>query len=70
MGEYRFSFGYRNRIIELHDLASFIEWNTDVDTLKIDQIKWKRVDLKLNEMKLHCGFRSLYGYTWWKNIRK
>lgn len=48
----RFAFGYKDRVIEIYSLNRFMEWTTDVDTLKIDQEKWKRVNLKLNEMKL------------------
>jgi hypothetical protein len=48
----RFAFGYKKRIIEIHKLAPFMEWTTDVDTLTIDKKKWERVDLKLNQMKL------------------
>ena len=48
----KFNFGYKERVVEIHTIAPFMQWTTDVDTTKMDESKWKRVDLKLNEMKL------------------
>ena len=48
----KFNFGYKERVVEIYTIAPFMQWTTDVDTTKMDESKWKRVDLKLNEMKL------------------
>ena len=48
----RFSFGYKQRIIEIYNLAPFMEWTTDIDTLYMDKSKWEKLDLRLNEMQL------------------
>lgn len=48
----KFNFGYKERVVEINTIAPFMQWTTDVDTTKMDESKWKRVDLKLNEMKL------------------
>ncbi len=48
----RFQFGYNNRIIEIKDLAPFIQWTTDIDTSAIDPAKWEKVNIDLNELKL------------------
>ena len=47
----RFSFGYKDRIIEIYSLVPFMEWTTDTDTLTIDKSKWEKLDLQLNEMQ-------------------
>lgn len=48
----KFSFGYKKRVIAIYNISPYIQWNTDIDTTKIDETKWKRVDLYLNEMQL------------------
>ncbi|MBF4492071.1 hypothetical protein IRZ83_05390 [Flavobacterium sp. JLP] len=48
----RFAFGYKKRVVSIYRLAPFIEWTTDIDTLHLDKTKWKKLNLKLNEMKL------------------
>lgn len=48
----KFNFGYKERVVEINTIAPFMQWTTDVDTTKMDASKWKRVDLRLNEMKL------------------
>ena len=48
----QFSFGYKKRVVGIYKLAPFMEWTTDVDTLKIDKSKWEKLDLQLNEMNL------------------
>lgn len=47
----RFSFGYKKRVVQIYDLAPFMEWTTDIDTLYIDKSKWEKLDLQLNEMQ-------------------
>ena len=47
----RFAFGYKKRIIQIYSLAPFMEWTTDVDTSHIDESKWKKIDLEINEMQ-------------------
>lgn len=39
----RFSFGFKKRVVEVRKLAPGFEWNTDIDTLTMDQSKWKKV---------------------------
>lgn len=48
----KFNFGYKKRVIAIYNIAPFMQWTTDIDTTKLDQSKWKRVDLYLNEMEL------------------
>lgn len=48
----RFAFGYRKRIINRLQIMPLIDWNTDIDTLGLDVRKWKRVNLKVNELGL------------------
>lgn len=48
----RFQFGYNNRVIEIKELAPFIQWTTDVDTLTIDRSQWKKVNIRINELNL------------------
>lgn len=47
----RFSFGSKKRVVQIYDLASFMEWTTDIDTLYIDKSKWEKMDQQLNEMQ-------------------
>jgi hypothetical protein len=51
----RFAFGYRKRIIKGLKIVPLIDWNTDIDTLGLDANKWKRVNMKVNEMGLNTG---------------
>ncbi|MDI1255480.1 MAG: hypothetical protein PSV16_05215 [Flavobacterium sp.] len=48
----RFSFGYKKRVVGIYNLAPFMEWTTDIDTLHIDKSKWQKLNFKVNEMKL------------------
>ena len=48
----KFSFGYKKRVIAIYNIAPFMQWTTDIDTTTIDQSKWERVNLDLNEMNL------------------
>lgn len=48
----KFNFGYKERVIEIDQIAPFMKWTADIDTTKMDLSKWKRVDLYVNEMKL------------------
>ncbi|KVV14808.1 hypothetical protein ACRASX_12620 [Flavobacterium sp. TMP13] len=48
----RFAFGYRKRIIERLKVMPLIDWTTDIDTSNLDQTKWQKVDLNINEMNL------------------
>lgn len=48
----RFSFGYKERVIEVYKLMPFMEWTTDIDTLYLDKSKWEKVNLRLNEMQI------------------
>ncbi len=40
----RFAFGYKKRIVEIYKLAPGILWTSDVDTLTLDPLEWKRMD--------------------------
>lgn len=46
----RFSFGYKEHVIGIYNLGPFIGWTTDIDTVNIGTLKWKKVDLKINQM--------------------
>lgn len=48
----KFAFGYKKRVIQIHQIAPFMEWTTDIDTNQIDPGDWKKVNLFLNEMNL------------------
>ncbi|WP_432670747.1 hypothetical protein [Flavobacterium sp. SM2513] len=48
----RFQFGYNDRVIAIYDIAPFMQWTSDIDTVAMDKSKWKKVDLQLNEMNL------------------
>lgn len=48
----KFNFGYKKRVIAIYHIAPFMQWTTDIDTTKMDESRWKRVDLYLNEMEL------------------
>lgn len=48
----KFAFGYKDRIIAIYNIAPFMEWTSDIDTLKMDHSKWEKVDIHLNEMNL------------------
>ncbi|MEM8522789.1 hypothetical protein [Flavobacterium sp. PL12] len=48
----KFAFGYKKRVIEIYNIAPFMQWTTDIDTTAIDNSEWNRVDLYVNEMKL------------------
>lgn len=47
----RFSFGYKKRVVGIYNLAPFMEWTSDIDTIYIDKRKWEKVNLNLNEMR-------------------
>ncbi|HNP33540.1 MAG TPA: hypothetical protein PKN96_09630, partial [Flavobacterium sp.] len=48
-----YAFGYKKRIVERKKIIPFLDYITDVDTMKIDKSSWKRIDKKVNELKLH-----------------
>lgn len=47
----RFAFGYKKRIVEIYKLIPYMEWTTNIDTLKIDRSKWEKLNIELNEMQ-------------------
>lgn len=47
-----YAFGYKNRIVERKRILPFFDLITDIDTSKLDKRTWKRVDKKVNELKL------------------
>lgn len=47
----RFAFGYRERVVSRERLVPFVDYVTDVDTVKLDP-SWKRVDKKVNNLHL------------------
>ncbi|WP_417940868.1 hypothetical protein [Flavobacterium sp. RS13.1] len=46
----RFSFGYKKRVVNRLKLFPGFDWTTDIDTAKIDQKHWKKMNLYVNEM--------------------
>ena len=48
----RFAFGYRERIIERLKIVPLIDWTTAVDTTALNKSKWKRVNIRINELNL------------------
>ncbi len=48
-----FAFGYKNRIVEREKIIPFFDIIQDIDTLKLDNKIWKRVDRKVNKLRLH-----------------
>lgn len=55
----KFNFGYKKRVIAIYKIAPFVHWTTDVDTTQLDETKWNRVDLYLNEMELSTENKAL-----------
>jgi len=47
-----YAFGYKKRIVERKKIIPFFDYITDVDTVTIDKAVWKRVDKKVNQLKL------------------
>ncbi|MGV9002918.1 hypothetical protein [Flavobacterium sp.] len=48
----KFSFGYKNRVVEIYKIAPYMQWTTDIDTMHLNASQWKRVDLYLNKMEI------------------
>lgn len=48
-----FAFGYKKRIVERKKIIPFLDYITDTDTLKLNKANWKRVDKKVNQLKLN-----------------
>jgi hypothetical protein len=48
----QFSFGYKKRVVEIRQLAPFMQWTSDVDTSGIDLSQWKKIDLNVDGMGL------------------
>jgi hypothetical protein len=47
-----YAFGYKKRIVERKKIIPFFDYVTDVDTTKLDKTVWKRIDRKVNKLKL------------------
>ena len=50
-----FAFGYKERVVKRQRLLPFVDYISDVDTLKLDPAKWTRVNQNVNQMGL-SGF--------------
>lgn len=48
----RFSFGYKERIVEVNRLLPGMQWTTDNDTVALDPAVWKKVDRVVNTIQL------------------
>ena len=48
----RFSFGYKKRTVAIQKLVPFMEWVTDIDTLKMNHAQWIKTGIKVNAMQL------------------
>jgi hypothetical protein len=47
-----FAFGYKKRIVEREKIIPFMDYISDTDTLKLNKAIWKRVDKKVNQLRL------------------
>lgn len=47
-----YAFGYKKRIVERKKIIPFFDLTYDVDTTKLDKTIWKRIDKKVNALKL------------------
>lgn len=48
----RFSFGYKKQIVQREKVLPFIDLITPTDTSRVNHVKWRRLDLVVNEMKI------------------
>lgn len=48
----RFSFGYKKRVVGRLPIIPSLDWITDVDTLDLDTLQWRRANERVNQLHL------------------